>query len=66
MDGYLVLLRLETYSEMPARYIFNLNGETLSLLRGDAVALVTSIPAKMRNCKVAFDQVVLKASCRSV
>lgn len=46
------------------RYEFDLDGEPISLLKNDAIALVSSIPVDMRNCQVAFDSIVLRAKFR--
>ena len=46
------------------RYEFDLDGEPISLLRNDAIALVSSIPLDMRNCQVAFDSIRLRAKFR--
>lgn len=43
---------------------FKLDNKNIEMNRVDALALVSSIPAELRNCKVAFNTVILKASCK--
>lgn len=53
-----------TRNDEKTRYEFDFDGQPISLLKRDAIALVSSIPCAMRNCRVAFDSVVLKAKFR--
>lgn len=55
---------ISVHKDEQPKYTFNLDGTDVELLRRDALDLVSSIPNELRNCKVAFDSVVLKAKYR--
>lgn len=45
------------FSSNPVRYNFEHKGSNISLLAGDARALVSSVPLSERNCQVAFNTI---------